>query len=116
MADSEEPALRRRVELRKIINLRTNDAGRHAGSARQPRALQAHFSPERWQQFKHDVGYFRSQHDVKRWDEAQTDHGYNGTPVWNIVGTTLANAAPASDAQIYVLTRSTRSSSWGYAR
>ena len=32
--------------------------------------------------------HFRGKHDVKRWEEAQTDHGYNGTPVWNILGTT----------------------------
>ena len=35
-----------------------------------------------------DVAHFRGKHDVKRWEEAQTDHGYNGTPVWNILGTT----------------------------
>ena len=30
--------------------------------------------------------------------------GYNGTPVWNILGTTLANTGPASDKQIEWLT------------
>ena len=44
--------------------------------------------------------HFRGKHDVKRWEEAQTDHGYNGTPVWNILGTTLANTGPAPDKQI----------------
>ncbi|MES1165742.1 MAG: hypothetical protein ABUR63_08295, partial [Verrucomicrobiota bacterium] len=34
-----------------------------------------------------------------------TDHGYNATPVWNIVGTTLANLSPASDRQLWWLTR-----------
>ncbi len=40
---------------------------------------------------------------MKRWEEAQTDHGYNATPVWTILGTTLANLAPASDTQIDLL-------------
>jgi hypothetical protein len=105
VADSEEPGLRRRVELRKIMNLRTNMMVGTQDVLANPEHCKSHFTPERWALFKHDVGYFRSHHDIKRWEEAQTDHGYNGTPVWNIVGTTLANLAPASDAQINVLTR-----------
>jgi len=105
VADSEEPGLRRRVELRKIMNLRTNMMVGTQDVLANPEHCKSHFTPERWNQFKHDVGYFRSHHDIKRWEEAQTDHGYNGSPVWNIMGTTLANAAPASDAQINVLTR-----------
>ncbi|HXU61472.1 MAG TPA: hypothetical protein VN962_07220 [Polyangia bacterium] len=105
VADSEEPGLRRRVELRKIMDLRTNMMVGTQNVLANPAHCKAHFTPERWVQFKHDVGYFRSHHDIKRWEEAQTDHGYNGTPVWNILGTTLANLAPASDAQINVLTR-----------
>jgi len=44
---------------------------------------------QRWDSFKRDVAYFRNAHGVKRWEEAQTDHGYNATPVWNILGTIL---------------------------
>ncbi len=103
VADSEEPGLRRRVELRKIMNLRTNMMGPTTDVLAPPRALQGHFTPERWEAFKHDVAYFRNAHGVKRWEEAQTDHGYNATPVWTILGTTLANLAPASDTQIDLL-------------
>jgi hypothetical protein len=106
VADSEEPGLRRRVELRKIMNLRTNMMVGTQEILAQPDALcKKHFTPERWASFRHDVAYFRNHHDVKRWEEAQTDHGYNGTPVWNIVGTTLANLSPVSDDQITFLTR-----------
>jgi hypothetical protein len=87
VADSEEPGLRRRVELRKIMNLRTNMMISTSEVLAHPELCKAHFTPARWSDFKRDVGYFRSHHDVKRWEEAQTDHGYNGTPVWNIVGT-----------------------------
>jgi hypothetical protein len=105
VADSEEPGLRRRVELRKIMNLRTNMMISTSEVLAHPELCKAHFTPERWNGFKRDVGYFRSHHDVKRWEEAQTDHGYNGTPVWNIVGTTLSNTGPATDRQIWFLTR-----------
>jgi hypothetical protein len=105
VADAEEPGLRRRVELRKVMNLRTNMMEGTQQILANPERCKSHFTPERWASFKHDVGYFRSKHDVKRWEEAQTDHGYNGTPVWNIVGTTLANSAPASDDQIAFLTK-----------
>ncbi len=105
VADSEEPGLRRRVELRKIMNLRTNMMVGTQEVLANPGHCKDHFTPERWALFRHDVAYFRNHHDIKRWEEAQTDHGYNGSPVWNIVGTTLANLAPVSDAQITFLTR-----------
>ena len=47
--------------------------------------------------------FFRTLETARRWDDAQTDHGYNGTPVWNIAGTILSNLAPASRAQILLL-------------
>ena len=105
VADSEEPGLKRRVELRKIMNLRNNMMVGTQEILANPALCKAHFTPERWADFRHDVAYFRNHHDIKRWEEAQTDHGYNGSPVWNIVGTTLSNLAPASDAQINFLTR-----------
>jgi len=104
VADSEDPGVRRRVELRKIMNLRTNFLGGTQEILAHPERCKDHFTPERWQKFRKDIEYFRLRHGVKRWEEAQTDHGYNGTPVWNILGTTLANLAPASDTQLRLLT------------
>jgi hypothetical protein len=103
VADSETPDLRRRVELRKIMNLRTNMMGPTTEILEHPERCKDHFTPERWASFKRDVAYFRNAHGVKRWEEAQTDHGYNATPVWTVLGTTLANLAPASDTQIDLL-------------
>ena len=105
VADAEEPGLRRRVELRKIMNLRTNMMVGTKEVLDHPEHCKEHFTPERWAKFRHDVAYFRNHHDIKRWEEAQTDHGYNGSPVWNIVGTTLTNLAPISDDQVNFLTR-----------
>jgi hypothetical protein len=104
IADSEDPSLRRRVELRKIMNLRTNVLGNTRDVLAHPEHCKDHFKPARWEAFKQDVAFFRNRHGVKRWEEAQTDHGYNGTPVWNILGSALANTGPATYPQVLTLT------------
>jgi hypothetical protein len=100
VADSEDPSLRRRVELRKIMNLRTNMMESTNNILAHPEKCKEHFTPERWASFKRDIAYFRGLHGTKRWEEAQTDHGYNATPVWNIVGSFLANLGDASDGLV----------------
>src|SRR5258708_835478 len=103
IADAEDPSLRRRVELRKIMNLRTNFIGSTAEVLAHPEVCKDHFTPERWESLKRDLVFFRARHGVKRWEEAQTDHGFNATPVWNIVGRGLANTGPASLGEIVTL-------------
>jgi hypothetical protein len=103
IADSEEPNLRRRVELRKMTNLRTNVVETTADILAHPERCKSHFTAERWESLKHDLRYFRTLENARRWDDAQTDHGYNGTPVWNIMGTILTNLGPASRAQVLAL-------------
>jgi hypothetical protein len=105
VADHESPdsALRRRVEKRKLTNLRTNALETTQEVLANPQACKQHFSDTRWEAFKQDVKFFRDRQGVKRWDDLQTDHGYNGTPVWNIAGSVLANLAPASNGQLYTL-------------
>jgi hypothetical protein len=49
------------------------------------------------------VKFFRDRQNTKRWDDLQTDHGYNATPVWNIAGSVLANLGEASNFQLYTL-------------
>ncbi len=104
LADSEDPTLLRRVELRKIMNLRTNVLGGTQDILAHPEHCKSHFTPERWEKFKKDIEFFRVRQGVKRWEEAQTDHGFNATPVWNILGTTLASLGPASINQMWALT------------
>ena len=87
MADAEEPPLRRRVELRKLTNLRTNVVETTDDILAHPERCKAHFTPARWEAFRQDLRYFRTLENPRRWDDAQTDHGFNGTPVWNILGT-----------------------------
>ncbi len=103
VSDAEDPKLRHRVEVRKQTNLRTNLLEHTTEVLKHPERCKDHFTAERWESFKRDTAFFRAREGLPRWDDAQTDHGYNGTPVWNIAGTTLANLAPASLTQIVLL-------------
>ena len=94
IADAEEPQLRRRVELRKLTNLRTNEVETTADILAHPERCKQHFSAERWSAFTQDIRHFRTQESARRWDDTQTDHGFNGTPVWGILGSILTNLAP----------------------
>ncbi len=98
-----ESGLRREVELRKMTNLRTNVLESSTDILAHPERCKAHFSPDRWESFKRDISYFRRRVSAKNWNDTQTDHGYNGTPVWNVLGTVLANLAPANHLQITLL-------------
>ncbi len=103
IADAEEPGLRRRVELRKITNLRTNDLESTADILAHPERCRSHFTDQRWAAFKYDIAFFRKPESPKRWDDTSTDHGYNATPVWGILGTFLSNLSPASETQIFLI-------------
>ena len=83
-----------RVAHRQIRSLVTNHLEPSDAIVADPTLCTRHFSQKRWEQFKADIGFFRSQFSLDRWDESQHDHGYNGTPVWGIMGSALANLAP----------------------
>jgi hypothetical protein len=102
-ADAEEPLLRRRVELRKLTNLRTNVVETTDDILAHPERCKVHFTPARWEAFKQDLRYFRTLENPRRWDDAQTDHGFNGTPVWNILGSILTNITPPASHLTVVL-------------
>lgn len=101
-ADAED-GLRRRVELRKITNLRTNALERTDDVLAHPERCTSRFTGDRWRAFKRDVAYFRARQSPRRWDDVQIDHGYNATPVWTVAGQALASLAPAGDAQLWAL-------------
>jgi hypothetical protein len=104
VADAQEPRLARRVEHRRITNLRTNVLESTAEILAHPERCTAHFSPERWREFTADVAWFREREAPRRWEDISTDHGFNGTPVWLIAGTLLTDLGPASGRQILALT------------
>jgi len=57
----------------------------------------AKFSEERWASFKEDVRFFRSKFSQKGWNRLMSDKGYNATPVYTMVASTLTRWAPTSD-------------------
>ena len=98
-----EAGLGEQVARRKLTNLRTNVLESTADILAHPERCKAGFVPERWQAFRADVEFFRDRQKRGRWEDLQTDHGYNATPVWNFAGSLLANLAPASRGQVFSL-------------
>ena len=50
-----------------------------------------HFSPERWEAFRHDTASFRTVMGSAWWKEMLMDHGYNASPISNMVAAFLTN-------------------------
>ena len=98
-----EAGLLQEVETRKIRNLSTNLIEGSARALADPGECTRHFSADRWQAFKTDAAWFRERMGKQSWANAQTDHGYNATPAWSIVGSFLANRTVASDRSIRLL-------------
>ena len=96
-----EQGFRRRVELRAIRDLRKNEIVSAAYVLEDPESFKRGFirpfTPQRWEDFKADIAYFRDRAGVEWWEKMLRDHGYNPSPVWNMTGTLLANLRPASD-------------------
>jgi hypothetical protein len=61
------------------------------------------FTPQRWAEFKHDVAYFQSIFIPRRWPGVVLDKGFNATPVWSMVGGTLAALVPTQNRTGMVL-------------
>ena len=83
----------------RIRNLETNVMEPSIAAADAARACKERFSRERWRAFAADVGWFRDRLPLAEWQQIRSDHGFNGSPVWMLAGTALANAVSA--AQIY---------------
>jgi hypothetical protein len=56
--------------------------------------VKAGFAPERWEDFKRDVALFRDALGPQ-YAGLFVDHGFNPTPLWPVLGGTLANLVPA---------------------
>lgn len=87
-----QDGLRARVKKRKIRDLaETNELGTADAIVKDPTRCTSHFSEARWEEFRKDNRFFRGRFSADRWDQSQNDHGYNGTPVWAIVGRLLTD-------------------------
>lgn len=61
------------------------------------------FTPERWQQFTHDMLHIqRGLHGFsdKLWRQMLQDHGFNGTPAWVMIARPLALVVPVEYVKI----------------
>lgn len=99
-----QAGLTERVAARQQTNLRTNRQEDTAALLAAPERCLQRFSAERWQAFQADLGVFRAREAPQRWDRFTSDHGFNATPVWILLGTSLANLAPLSERQLLLLT------------
>jgi hypothetical protein len=94
------PAMKKEVQARKARNLDTNVLEPAAVALANPDACKSHFTPQRWEDFKRDVRYFRNSNELEYWNRMQTDHGYNPPPVWTLLGHALASLH-AADARFF---------------
>ncbi len=97
VADAES-GRRDEVIKRPLTDLRTNVVVRTEAILEHPERCKDHFSPARWEAFKHDVNMFRSWVNEGRWKDVHLDHGYNATPVWTLAGMALSNLAPSFES------------------
>jgi hypothetical protein len=76
---------------RKIRDLRDNTLLPAMPQLERDQECRAAFTPERWAAFRQDLRLFRSHMGTSWWGKMFKDHGYNATPVWNMVGSGLTN-------------------------
>ncbi|MCA9543027.1 MAG: hypothetical protein KC613_01520 [Myxococcales bacterium] len=76
---------------RQLRDLRDNRLGPALPQLERQEECRQAFSPERWAAFREDLRLFRHHMGKSWWAKMFMDHGYNATPVWNMVGQYLAN-------------------------
>lgn len=81
-------------ERRPVRRLATNQIEKGSVVLEQRDACTSHFTPERWRLFQRDVATLRAAVGERRWASILTDHGFNASPVWTLVGATLVPSAP----------------------
>ena len=94
---------RQAVLRRKIRSLETYEYVPARRILTQPRRCTRHFTKARWEEFQADVSFFRERIHEFGWRGIQVDHGFNGTPVWALLGGTLARTGPMSESRLLLL-------------
>jgi hypothetical protein len=85
-----------------IRNLLTDNMDPIAGSLLEMDKVQHRFSPERWQDFTHDMNYFRKTMGNEGYLDGLTDHGGNATPFWFLITHTLFTSTHAGDKVLFL--------------
>lgn len=68
-----------------------------------PEECRERFTPERWEEYKKDIAFYRIVSGQGYWTDMQKDHGFNPPPVWTIAGKFLSQLAPASVSYLQFL-------------
>jgi hypothetical protein len=82
---------------RLIRNLTDNTMVSTGAILANPEKCTSNFKQDRWEQFKQDMRFFRKNCSFEGWNSSQKDHGFNATPAWMILGTTISNLVPMSE-------------------
>ena len=97
LADAQTGNLRG-VRYRRMRDLRSDVLVPARQALLDPGYCTDHFTPSRWQAFRSDVAWFRGVSGGGTWwNEMQSDHGYNPSPVWTLAGHALASLSPPGD-------------------
>lgn len=99
-AENDDPSVKTQAYRRTIRNLETNDLVPARTYFFDDTFCKARFSASRWNEFKNDVGFFRTRLAEGLWDLAQIDHGFNPSPVWILAGGFISGLVPLSDAAL----------------
>lgn len=88
-----------RVRLRDLTNYKMLSGTQ---AKEQLPEIRARFSPERWETFKRDMGYFLATMGPGDYLGSMQDHGGNATPVWLIAAWLVFRSAPASELSLSI--------------
>ena len=88
-----DDGLAEEFKSRKIRDLRNNQLLPAAPQLSRDEECRANFTPERWAAFRQDLRLFRAKMGSAWWKKMFKDHGYNASPVWNMMGNAFANHA-----------------------
>lgn len=88
----------------RVRDLASNDLATTDSLLDAARACRWRLTPERWESFRADVGWFRARLAPREWHQILEDHGFNGTPIWLLGGALLAQA-PGGPAALPWLVR-----------
>ena len=86
-----------RLQRVRIRDLRDNQVGTLDQFPDQLVEVKARFTPERWEEFRKDMRWFRETMGTGGYLGTMTDHGGNSTPVWVLTAWLIYAALPATE-------------------
>lgn len=86
-----------------VKNLRSYEREGQAVSWERSASVARVFSERRWQEFREDVRFFQARIPANWWQFVLIDHGFNATPFWTMVASSLSTHLPLHDGSLYAL-------------